>query len=418
MFDIDSWQEVWVTITRNKRRSLLTAFGVFWGIFMLVVMLASGSGLGNGIMAEVDGVPENSEIFFSDRTSEPYMGFQKGRYWYLKEEDLDIINSQVNGVKYSVPFMSGQQVTVNHGRQSTSCSTVGLDPRYEAIIPQSLSYGRFFNQVDVAQCRKVCVLGRKVYEELFEKGEDPIGQYIKMYNIYFKIVGVTESLAKGVNINGSDETRIALPYTVVQQIYNCGEEVHMIMVVAKEGQRMDPLSAQVKSLIKSRHSISPTDEFALQTVSLEKIFHRFRLLFLGINVLIWIVGMGTLLAGVVGVSNIIMVTVRERTKEIGVRRALGARPVTIVMQIIKESMVLTVLAGFFGLAAGVWVMDFVDKFILSQMTGSLSFQNPQIDFASAVLAAVVILVSGVLAGILPAIRALQIKAIDAIREEN
>lgn len=418
MFDLDSWQEVWVTITRNKRPSVLTAFGVFWGIFMLVIMLSSGNGLSNGMYNEVKGVPANSGVFFTNRTTEAYKGFQIGRSWSLKEEDMDIIEAQVEGVKYAVPFMMGQTVTVAHGRQTTSTETQGMDPRYPYLIPQEISYGRYINQVDVAQRRKVCVLGRKVYEALFAEGENPLGQYVKMFNVYFQIIGVTESAAKGVNINGRDEEKITLPYTVIQQIYNSGDDVHLIMVVAGDGEKMDPVQREITTLLKARHSISPTDEYALQSISLERIFQRYNLLFTGIDLLIWIVGLGTLLAGVVGVSNIIMVTVRERTKEIGVRRALGARPFTIVCQILKESTVLTVLAGFFGLAAGVWVMDMVDRLVLTRLSGEMMFVNPAISFSSAVLAAVVILVSGMLAGILPAVRALQIKAIDAIRQED
>ncbi len=418
MFDLDSWQEIWVTITRNKRRSLLTAFGVFWGIFMLVIMLGAGNGLSEGVASDIQGFSENSALFFTNNTSEPYKGFRKGRYWNMQEEDLDILEAQIKDIKYTVPFLMGQNVTVVYRDKSTSCNTKGNSPLYNQMMPQHMIYGRYINHMDVQDRRKVCVVGRRVYEELFRAGEDPIGTYLKLYNINFQIIGVCESSVRGVNINGRDDEVISIPYSVMQQIQNSGTIIHLIGVVANENVSMSILEPQVETLLKARHNIAPTDNFALESINVERIFKQFEMLFTGISVLIWIVGLGTLLAGVVGVSNIIMVTVRERTKEIGVRRAIGAKPASIIFQIIKESTVLTVAAGFLGLAFGVLVLDLADKFLLQNMTGEVFFKNPQINFTVALSAAAIILLCGVLAGILPAYRALQIKAIDAIREEN
>jgi len=418
MFDLDSWQEIWVTITRNKRRSLLTAFGIFWGIFMLVVMLGAGNGLSEGVSSDIQGFSENSALFFTNNTSEPYKGFRKGRYWNMQEEDLDILEAQIKDIKYTVPFLMGQNVTVVYRDKSTSCNTKGNSPLYNQMMPQHMIYGRYINHMDVQDRRKVCVVGRRVYEELFRAGEDPLGTYLKLYNINFQIIGVSEPSVRGVNINGRDDEVISIPYSVMQQIQNSGTIIHLIGVVANENVSMSVLEPQVETLLKARHNIAPTDNFALESINVEKIFKQFEMLFTGIAVLIWIVGLGTLLAGVVGVSNIIMVTVRERTKEIGVRRAIGAKPASIIFQIIKESTVLTVAAGFLGLAFGVLVLDLADRFLLQNMTGEVFFKNPQIDFTVALSAAAIILLCGVLAGILPAYRALQIKAIDAIREEN
>jgi len=309
-------------------------------------------------------------------------------------------------------------VTVVYRDKSTSCNTKGNSPLYNQMMPQHMIYGRYINHMDVQDRRKVCVVGRRVYEELFRAGEDPIGTYLKLYNINFQIIGVSEPSVRGVNINGRDDEVISIPYSVMQQIQNSGTIIHLIGVVANENVSMSVLEPQVEALLKARHNIAPTDDFALESINVERIFKQFEMLFTGISVLIWIVGLGTLLAGVVGVSNIIMVTVRERTKEIGVRRAIGAKPASIIFKIIKESTVLTVAAGFLGLAFGVLVLDLADKFLLQNMTGEVFFKNPQINFTVALSAAAIILLCGVLAGILPAYRALQIKAIDAIREEN
>jgi len=339
MFDLDSWQEIWVTITRNKRRSLLTAFGVFWGIFMLVIMLGAGNGLSEGVASDIQGFSENSALFYTNRTSEPYKGFRKGRYWNMQEEDLNILEAQIKDIKYTVPFLMGQNVTVVYRDKSTSCNTKGNSPLYNQMMPQHMIYGRYINHMDVQDRRKVCVVGRRVYEELFRAGEDPVGTYLKLYNINFQIIGVCESSVRGVNINGRDDEVISIPYSVMQQIQNSGTIIHLIGVVANENVSMSILEPQVETLLKARHNIAPTDNFALESINVERIFKQFEMLFTGIAVLIWIVGLGTLLAGVVGVSNIIMVTVRERTKEIGVRRAIGAKPSSIIFQIIKESTV-------------------------------------------------------------------------------
>lgn len=418
MFDLDSWQEVWVTISRNKRRSLLTAFGVFWGIFMLVVMLGAGNGLSEGIASEIQGFSENSAFFFTNATTVPYKGFRKGRYWNMHEEDLTVLEAQLSGIKYTVPFLMGGNVHVSYRDKSTSCNTKGMSHKYNEMLPQHMIYGRYLNPMDIQDKRKVCVVGKKVYEELFHNGEDPVGKYIKLYNLNFQIVGVAEPAVQGVNVNGRDDEVIVIPYTAMQQIQNSGTLVHLIGVVANENVSMSILEPQVEAILKARHHIAPDDEGALESLNVEKIFKQFYLLFTGISILIWIVGLGTLLAGVVGVSNIIMVTVRERTNEIGIRRAIGAGPFSILFQIIKESTVLTVVAGFLGLAFGVFVLDVANTLFLQNGSGDTFFKDPQIHFTTAVAAALIIILCGIVAGILPATRALEIKAIDAIREEN
>lgn len=418
MFDLDSWQEVWVTISRNKRRSLLTAFGVFWGIFMLVVMLGAGNGLSEGIASEIQGFSENSAFFFTNATTVPYKGFRKGRYWNMHEEDLTVLEAQLSGIKYTVPFLMGGNVHVSYRDKSTSCNTKGMSHKYNEMLPQHMIYGRYLNPMDIQDKRKVCVVGKKVYEELFHNGEDPVGKYIKLYNLNFQIVGVAEPAVQGVNVNGRDDEVIVIPYTAMQQIQNSGTLVHLIGVVANENVSMSILEPQVEAILKARHHIAPDDEGALESLNVEKIFKQFYLLFTGISILIWIVGLGTLLAGVVGVSNIIMVTVRERTNEIGIRRAIGAGPFTILFQIIKESTVLTVVAGFLGLAFGVFVLDVANTLFLQNGSGDTFFKDPQIHFTTALTAAFIIILCGIVAGILPATRALEIKAIDAIREEN
>lgn len=418
MFDIDRWQEIWITITRNKMRSVLTAFGVFWGIFMLVVMSGAGYGLQNGVLAGVEGFAENSAYFFSNVTTEAYKGFRKGRYWNLRNNDMDMLAAQVPEIKYISPILFGGRSDNNtvRGDKYGTYYIKGLNPMYNFIEPQSMIYGRYLNEVDIRDKRKVCVIGKKVYDEMFQGTGNPLGHLLKINGIYYQVIGVNEPVTE-INIGGNSNESVILPYTVMQQTYNRGDIVDCIALTLYDEARVSDYEDQIKNLLKARHSISPTDPMAVQSMNVEKQFRMFSMLFLGISALIWIVGLGTLLAGVVGVSNIMMVTVRERTKEIGIRRALGAKPKTILTQIMSESLVLTALAGFFGLAFGVGILSMVDNVLSANISKGTFFQHPQIPFYIAVIAAFVLLICGLLAGVIPAWRALQIKAIDAIREE-
>lgn len=418
MFDTDRWQEIWITITRNKMRSALTAFGVFWGIFMLVVMSGAGYGLQNGVSAGVEGFAANSAYFFSSITTEAYKGFRKGRWWDMRNGDIEMLRNQLPEIKYISPILFGGRRDNNtvRGDKYGTYYIKGYNPMYNFIEPQSMIVGRYLNEIDIQDKRKVCVIGKKVYDEMFQGVGDPLGQLLKVNGIYYQVIGVNEPVTE-INIGGSANESIILPYSVMQQTYNRGDVIDCIALTMADDVSVSDYEDQIKGLLKQRHSISPTDPMAVQSMNVEKQFRMFSMLFLGINGLIWIVGLGTLLAGVVGVSNIMMVTVRERTKEIGIRRALGAKPGAILAQIMSESLVLTSLAGFFGLACGVGLLSVVDNVMSVNMESDTFFRHPQIPFFIAVVAALVLLLCGLLAGVIPAWRALQIKAIDAIREE-
>lgn len=421
LFDLDRIQEIWITITRNKSRSLLTAFGVFWGILMLVVMAGAGTGLANGIKGGTEGFAVNSCFMFSNLTTEAYKGFRKGRRWQMTIEDVQTIKRQSKYVDVVGPMIFGRNSDNNvaFGDRYGTFSTKGLSAEQYLIEPMEMIKGRYINQIDINERRKVCVIGTRVSEVMFSKGEEPIGQYIRVNGIYFQVIGVYRPLS-GINFGSDPKETVLLPYTTMQVAFNMGKEIHLLSCTAKPDVDVADLENEVLPLIKQRHSISPTDPGALRSINISKQFKTFEMLFLGIEVLIWIVGLGTLLAGVIGVSNIMMVTVRERTKEIGIRRALGAHPSTIISQIISESVVLTSLAGFTGLSIGVGVLYVVNVVLesMSNIDGNGIFiKDPHISFAVGIAAAVVLLFSGVFAGLIPAMRAMQIKAIDAIREE-
>ena len=420
MFDLDTWQEIWLTITRNKSRSLLTAFGVFWGVFMLVVMAGFGVGIRHGIMDGVEHFEANSAFFFSESTSEPYKGFQRGRVWSMNMSDYEAVKHQyADKIKYMSGVMFGGSSPNNVVRLDKfgSFSIMGFSPDYNLINPSRILQGRFINDIDIREYRKVCVIGKRILNDLYAPGEEVIGSLLRVNGIYYTVVGVSEAVSKNINVFGDPEEMINLPFTTLQQAQNQGDKVHCIALAAKPSVNIVELEEDVKMLLKNRNSIAPTDPKAVGSFNAKKIFDIFQALIIGINALIWIVGLGTLLAGVVGVSNIMLVTVRERTQEIGVRRALGASPFTILKQIMSESLVLTFLAGIFGIVLGVGVLAIVSQILAANPSDKMPLSNPQISFGIAIAALMVIVVAGLVAGWLPSKRALQIKAIDALRDE-
>ena len=417
MFDLDRWTEIWVTITRNKTRSLLTCFGVFWGILMLVILLGSGRGMQNGIMRSVNGFATNSAFFFADRTSESYKGFNKGRQWDMRNRDVESIRREVKELSAISPIIWGNSSDKNivYGMMSGTFNVKGVHPDYFQIETQKLFHGRLLNEVDERERRKVCLIGTKVKEVLF-KEEDPCGSYIRVNGIYYQVVGVVQQRASGVNIGGRSEECVFLPFSTMQQTLNQGDIIHFLCVAAKPDVQMLPVINKIKSIIKEQNFISPTDPQAVSAINLAAQFETFNNAFLGIDILIWIVGVGTLLAGIIGVSNIMMVTVKERTKEIGVRRALGAKPWNIISQIMSESLLITAMAGLMGLTVGVFLLDVVDQ-LIGDPVGETMLLHPAVSIQVALAATSILLLAGLLAGLSPAWRAMQIKAIDAIREE-
>lgn len=416
MFDLDRFQEIWITITHNKSRSVLTAFGVFWGMFMLVVMVGAGVALERGMSSQIEGFATNSCFIWTNATSEPYKGFRKGRQWNMVNSDINLLQSQVSEIQHIAPVVFGDRGSSNNvhrNAKSGSFSLKGNFPSYNLIDNQKILRGRYINDIDIAQNRKVCVLGERVYEVLFPGNEDPIGKNIRVNGIYFQVVGVTRSTSN-INIGGNSQETVVLPFTTMQQAFNMGHNIHFLAVTAKPGVKVSQLEERIHTVLKDAHKIAPHDKNAVGGMNIEDQFTMFLYLGIGIAALIWIVGLGTLFAGAVGISNIMLVTVRERTREIGIRRALGATPNNIMGQILSESVTLTLLAGTTGLMTGVGALSIAGK-ILENSEGF--FKDPQISFTVAVGALAVLVIIGAFAGFLPANRAMKINAIEAIREE-
>jgi putative ABC transport system permease protein len=416
MFDLDRWQEIWFTITHNKSRSVLTAFGVFWGMFMLVVMVGAGVALQRGMNSQIEGFATNSCFVYADQTSEPYKGFKKGRTWNMENEDIPLILNKVPEIQYLAPVLfggGGSTNNVTRNDKAGSYSIKGSYPSYNEIDASKMVYGRYVNDIDIVEKRKVCVIGERVYEVLFPKDENPLGKNIKVNGIYFQVVGVARHTS-GINIGGNAEESIILPFSTMQQAFNQGKIIHFMAITTKPGVKVKVVEDKVHKVLAEKHSISPLDKKAVGGFNIEDEFNMFLYLGIGIATLIWVVGLGTLFAGAVGVSNIMLVTVRERTKEIGIRRALGATPRDIIVQILSESIVLTLIAGIAGLMFGVGLLSLVG---LALSHGDQFFKDPQISFSVAIGAMFILLIIGTLAGFIPANRAMNIKPIEAIREE-
>jgi putative ABC transport system permease protein len=384
-----------------------------------MIMLASGRGFEREVMNEIDGLATNSCFIWGGRTSEPYKGFKKGRVWNIHNRDVVAARENIPEIEVITPVLSawawgnsGGNVVRND--RAGTYTVVGHYPDYTKVEAQRLKYGRFINDLDILNNRKVCVIGTSVYEELFKKDENPLGSYIRINGIYYQVVGVASGVS-GIGVFGPPAELVILPFTTLQQVNNWGDIVHDVAAVAKKGVEASYIEERIKEIFRAQNSISPTDLQAVGSFNLAKHFNMFNALFLGIRILIWIVGLGTLLAGMVGISNIMLVTVKERTREIGVRRALGAKPGAILSQVLFESLLLSFIAGMLGLCLGAGITGMLNA--ATADSGNAFLSNAIIPFNAAVASTVVLLLSGLLAGAIPAWRALQIKAIDAIREE-
>ena len=413
-FDLDTYREILDTLTRNKSRSFLTGFGVFWGVFMLVALIGGGQGMKEMLNQNFEGFATNSAMVWAQPTTKAYKGFRKGRRWNMEYKDVERLKSRIPELDVVSPVLFSNGGTAYYGDRKTTVGINGVQEDYQRVSEPKMRYGRYLNDMDVAQRRKVCVIQKKIYKDLFPGGGDPCGSFIRVDSVYYQIVGVDYSSAEGMDFGGESGTTMLLPITLMQQTYNMGQNVHMIAVTGKKGVVMSTVADRIRETIARAHTIDPTDEQGVMVFNTEVLFQMLDSLFKGVNFLIWLVGLGTLLAGAIGVSNIMMVTVRERTIEIGIRRAIGATPRMILSQIISESIVLTMVAGMSGILFAVMILQMLE---LANTEDGILAAHFQVGFWTAIFAALAIAAMGVLAGLAPAARAMSIKPVDAMRDE-
>ena len=414
--DIDTYREIIDTLTRNKSRSFLTGFGVFWGVFMLVALMGGGKGLKEKLDKNFEGFAQNTVIIGANQTTKPYKGFRKGRWWAMEYKDIDRLKQKVPELNAAAPILFSSWRggnTAYYGDQKTTPRIQGTVPEIVEIIAPKMYYGRYLNEMDIKEHRKVCVIGKKVYKDLFKEGGDPCGKKIRIDSTYYEVVGVDYS-SGNISIGGRTEEKITIPITMMQAAFNRGNEIDIIAATGRQGVLMSKITDRIRETIARAHYIDPTDEQGVFVFNTELMFQMINNLFKGVNILIWLVGLGTLLAGAIGVSNIMMVTVRERTTEIGIRRAIGATPKMILSQIISESIVLTMVAGMSGILFGVMILQMLEMYNTEDGIIETHFQ---VSFWTAIFCAVVVSSLGVLAGLAPAARAMSIKPVDAMRDE-
>lgn len=413
MFDLDKWSEIWSTVRRHKLRTGLTAFGVFWGIFMLVVLLGAGKGFRNGVEQEFD-VAKNAVFVWTQRTSVPYMGLKAGRFIQLTNDDVRAIERQVPEAAFILPRCElDGTFTVQVPPKSGAFSVKGEYPGYPAIQALNLQQGRFVNEMDIRERRKVAIIGNRVVDVLF-MGADPMGKYINIKGIYFRVVGVFKGTGRPEEAQQNAQT-IFIPLTTLQIAFNQVNKVDYFAFIPKPGIPAAIVETKVKEVLRRQHKVAPTDDRAFGSANVEEEYARVQGLFTGISGFSWLVSIGTILAGIIGVSNIMLIVVKERTKEIGIRKALGATPFSIVSLIVQESIVLTAAAGLVGLLAGTALMAGINKMIAGEQMSF--FANPQVDVGVALTAISLLVSAGALAGLVPATIAARVQPVVALKDE-
>jgi putative ABC transport system permease protein len=420
MFDRDKWDEIIQALSANIFRTALTAFGVFWGIFILVILLAASTGLENGVKKGFSGTATNTVFMWTQQTSKPFNGLPIGRSFNFKNDDVPALKANFPDLLYVSPRNQlGGYEGANNVIRGTKTGAFGIYGDYPELIQQesmSVIKGRFINYGDIASKRKVAIIGEGVINGLYDRAEDIIGSYIKVNGVNFMVVGVYKSHDKN---NGAEQAQknIFIPFTTFQQAFNFGDVVGWMAITARDGASITKLKSNIFRFIKQRHTIDPDDEHAIGNFDLYEEFSKVQGLFTILRFIAYFVGILVLLSGVIGISNIMLIVVKERTKEIGIRRALGATPRKIRSQILTESIVLTIVAGMAGIAFAAALLSGVNALLDSMHSDDMMFVNPSVDLVVVFIALMILIGSGLLAGFIPAQIAVSVKPVDALRTE-
>lgn len=413
MFDKEKWSEVIDALGAKPFRTLITAFGVFWGIFILVILLSAGKGLENGVQAGFEGVAANSLFIFAGNTSMAYKGFSSGRTISLNNKDLEVLQNQFPNLKYISPS-NGESGNALRGTKKGTYDTRGYYPNVVNQLPYEVATGRFINYNDIKNKSKIAVIGASVVSELFNPFENPLGKFIIINGVSFLVVGTYHSNST-FNDPASEQKKIFIPYTTCQQVFNLGDKVGQLMLTAEEGVAITDFKNEISKVLKANHSVHPDDERAFFVFDLYEEYKKITGLFAILKAIAYFVGVLILLSGVIGISNIMLIVVKERTKEIGIRRALGATPSTIRTQLLYEALTLTFVAGMVGIILATGIIYGVNN-LLETMPAKM-FINPSVDLGVISIAFAILISAGLLAGFIPAQMAIKVKPIDALRSE-
>lgn len=422
MFNKDQWNEIIDALSAKPLRTFITAFGVFWGITILVILLSASTGLENGVKRGFGGMSTNSMFIWTNSTSKPYKGLPQGRYYNFKNGDIAALKNEFNQLQYVSPRnqLGGYRGSNNviRGTKTGAYNVYGDYPEYILQQPMKIKQGRFLNYEDINQRRKIAVIGEGITRELYQPGENVLGTYIKINGVNFKVVGVYKSSSSMGGDSEEKQKEIYTPFTTFQQAFNYGETVGWMAITAKEGFPITDLKPKIFDLLKERHSIDPKDDRAIGNFDLYEEYSKINGLFAILTAISYIVGGLILLSGVIGIINIMLIVVKERTKEIGIRRALGATPWDIKKQILTESVVLSLLAGMAGIIFSTLIIMLANSILDGLPDASeVMFANPSISLGIVVIALLILVLSGLIAGFIPARTAIKTKPIDALRTE-
>jgi len=422
MFSRDKWNEIIEALSANPIRTLITAFGVFWGIFILVILLSASQGLQNGIKRQMGGLSTNTMFMWTNSTSKPYKGLPQGRRYNFKNGDVDAIKREVDGLLYVSPrnqlggFRGSNNIV--RGTRTGAYNVYGDYPEFILQQPMDILQGRFINYGDIQNRRKVVVIGEGVIREMYEPGEEVLGSYIKVQGVNFMVVGVYKNKS---NMNGDAEEgqkQLFIPFTTFQQAFNYGDIVGWMAITAQDNKPITELKTEIFDLLKNRHTIDPTDERAVGHFDLYQEFKKINGLFSILNGVSYIVGIFILGSGIIGIVNIMLIVVKERTQEIGIRRALGATPWNIRIQILTESVILSLISGMAGIIFAGFVLWLINMGLANAPNSNeIPIVNPSVSLGVVIVALIILVFAGLIAGFIPAQTAIKVKPIDALRTE-
>ncbi len=417
IFEKDTWQEIYGAIRKNKIRTVITVIGVTWGVFLFVILLGMAKGLDNSFRSQFNDFATNTMFVWGQQTSIPNGGFKRGRRMQLTLDDVATLESQVDDIEYITPRnVTGQWGTPPgqfvRGSKSGAFKVFGDYPTIDKVSKKKIfDGGRFINEEDIKYERKVCVIGEDIYKQFYDKDEEAIGDFVRINGIYFKVIGVYKPTQSG--FEGDDS--IFLPFTTFQTIFNQGKDISWMVITAKQDKNIVNTEATIKTMLKRMHNVHPDDTQAFGSFNLGKEVAKVSGFLSGMRLITYIVGIATLIAGVIAIGNVLLITVKERTREIGVRRALGATPAEVRGQIMLESVLLTFVAGLIGFVFGTLVLWGINTAIGNN--DDIPILNPSVDFFAAIGALLSIVLLGTLIGLIPAQKAVSIKPIEALREE-
>ena len=420
IFDKDTWQEIFGSIGQNKLRTVITIIGVLWGIFLYILLSGIAKGVDNGFEQRFERISSNSLFVWTQNTSIPYLGFKIDRKWNIKLNDVETLKMEIPEIKNIAPRIQkgnwgSQGASVTNGQRNGTYNIYGDYPILKVVSQKDIyDGGRFINHLDIKEERKVCVIGERTKKELFSDDINPIGKYININNIYFKVIGIHKFVDEGGG-SFADDGDIHVPFSTFKRLYNTGDIVGFLLIAGFDDVDILKVERQVKNLLKKIHNVHPDDERAIGAFNLGALFTRIKNFANGMSFISLVIGVATIIAGVIGIGNILLISVKERTKEIGIRRAIGASPNHIRKQIILESVFLTVVAGIIGVILGAFVLYVIN--IATQNLEDIPFTNATVPLNYIFAALLMMIGLGTLIGFVPAEKAISIRPIDALRDE-